>query len=800
MITMQNTKESKPTIKTEESNVDEAQALANTVPANEVVKEESAINLEETIIMLPQNDSSKSSDDSTILDDVAEDFFDDFNNKEFLAGLDVVDAWEDNESESNQHSIDNENACTNEMPYTETVEKEQTNLTTSTEPENIITDAGDLKKDGPAGSKVDKLKKYTIPKRKSKSRSRSLEGKPRERNKTRKYDTDSRRDPEKVNRDIQRDKAKCEKERITEKLRILETGLVPPGTEMDEPAAATDVRQPSRPTKRIYSRSPSPFHRKRRSPPVQTIHTRKRYSPPYRRRSRTRSPIPQPLYEARYDNRRKRLRSRSHSPDRARHRSRSLNRYQKLSAERHSSKHSYDRSPDRKQSFLEELDRKLARIEYDHMKNITAKINGDISSSSHNSHNQYSHSMLGVMPVPQMVPAMDHTQYVGGASYDQSFFVGSGHVVDPNPYSVGYQQGCVSYEQMNTPAHNFQVETNEEATKKLFNDDSISLTEYLKLTQRSDNAQQIHPAHKVKVLNRCQDALTLISELQRPNGRFYSCVNRLQKIDSTQSPSTSGCGSPKFGSPIHFRFTSKRTVNEKQPTSLSRLLARLDIKEKLVILPTGDDLQQKTFEDAISQTSDYECEKCTKFKQIQRIDVAVQCMPSTQEFGANVTEDDFLANAQSLLKNVLKHQSFASLTPAQILAQLSENKDEKEERRPQQPQMQEFVRRERRESNSSSDFERRNNRPQNQQGGYPSKYHEQSGSQRNPLIGYTQQMGPGAVPPPMGIGIMGSQQGHRAMRPGFFPRRPLLNPNQPPRYGPNFGPNTMHNYPVRRYH
>lgn len=123
-------------------------------------------------------------------EDVPQDFFDDFLNQDFMAGLDVVDAWDADEDDESNHAK-------NDLDKRKDGKKEQE------KDENLKEDAKETKG-----------------------------------NKDKKYEGNlKRRDPDKTKRDIQRDKDKCAKDRevklIKEKLKVVETGLVPPGMEME---------------------------------------------------------------------------------------------------------------------------------------------------------------------------------------------------------------------------------------------------------------------------------------------------------------------------------------------------------------------------------------------------------------------------------------------------------------------------------------------------------------------------------------------------------------------------------------
>lgn len=277
-------------------------------------------------------------------EDVPGDFFDDFLKEDFMAGLDIVDddQWENGETK-------------NESDSTQQSKERSNNANESTEN---------------AGSKRRKN-------RRDKTSTRSEKGKGIDAD-----DFDIRRDPNKTKRDIERDKAKCEKDKekklITEKLKLVETGLVPPGMEMevDIPDVNKDkeVKRKSEPKitspikkRRSRGRSGSPRRRvnsPRRSPNRSARPLRIGISP---RRSPRRSPIRRRSRERISRERRSRersiertirslRRSRSGSPYRDR-RGRYSSEYSRRRRRSHS--RSRDKKKEEKKSFLQEIVEKL---------------------------------------------------------------------------------------------------------------------------------------------------------------------------------------------------------------------------------------------------------------------------------------------------------------------------------------------------------------------------------------------------------------------------------------------------------
>ncbi|KAF2897298.1 hypothetical protein ILUMI_08877 [Ignelater luminosus] len=175
-------------------------------------KLEQTLNDNDSVSSVPLNDE----------DDVPSDFFDDFSNQDFMAGLDIVDAWDDEEEDLKKKP--------NDDPIKE-----------------VDRDRNEKSKRRRSRSPI-RFNRYDRRNRRSRDRSRgsrdrdrrhrrkSKEGRVKEREGD-EHKSDQRRDPEKTKRDIQKDKDKCAKDKeaqiISEKLKVVETGLVPPGMEME---------------------------------------------------------------------------------------------------------------------------------------------------------------------------------------------------------------------------------------------------------------------------------------------------------------------------------------------------------------------------------------------------------------------------------------------------------------------------------------------------------------------------------------------------------------------------------------
>lgn len=190
-------------------------------------------------------------------EDVPGDFFDDFLKEDFMAGLDIVDddQWEIGDERKNDNVVLNKE---NEQKTDTVMEPDKERF-----------------KDRRKGDRRDKP-----PPRRDKGRGIDAD------------EFDIRRDPNKTKRAIQRDKAKCEKDKekklITEKLKLVETGLVPPGMETEIDIPVIERNKETEVQRKSSSKNPSPLRRRRSR--LRSVSPRRRNISP-RRRSRNRSPL-----------------------------------------------------------------------------------------------------------------------------------------------------------------------------------------------------------------------------------------------------------------------------------------------------------------------------------------------------------------------------------------------------------------------------------------------------------------------------------------------------------------------------
>lgn len=423
-------------------------------------------------------------------EDIPPDFFDDFSNQDFMEGLDIVDTWDDDmqeEGEITENKIKDGEACNEEKRASE--EKKQSLKDNSGKHVRII---------------HPKEREHRSSKRKN-SYERSARFKDLKEKIGR---SEERRDPEKTRRDILRDKEKCAKDKevkiINERLRVVETGLVPPGMEMEVDLSeirskqeslklTTDIRSKSGDPKntssgdntpkydsklnktkfrsrsrtrsserfrfrdRLKSRSRSRNREKRR--------TRDRPSPPPRRRLRSRSRSP---YYGRFistrdkqlsgertlkSKRRTKERDRSASPssDLSDREKWIVRRYRRSVSPRKRSFSSERKRPDYKKSAPRRLDAESKEEKHSFLEEIHKKLN----QTTHSSQVAVQHTMqlrttYVPMQAPQPVPPVPQnpfgTQIVPTAPFGQSVsqydqqFFIGKCDIPPNPHPVPFVQ------------------------------------------------------------------------------------------------------------------------------------------------------------------------------------------------------------------------------------------------------------------------------------------------------------------------------------------------------------------------
>lgn len=191
-------------------------------------------------------------------EDLPDNFFDDFSNQDFMAGLDIVDDWIDEDVDKGENkSIERKPRERLSSWHERSPKHDRYRRYRSRSPRYERGRVMKYARGSPRRRSRSLKRRSRSPRRGSRSprrRSRSRRSKsprrrsvsPRQRCRSRSKQGDNqakdteesgRRDPEKTKRDIQRDKIRCAKDHearvFQEQLKVAETGLVPPGMELD---------------------------------------------------------------------------------------------------------------------------------------------------------------------------------------------------------------------------------------------------------------------------------------------------------------------------------------------------------------------------------------------------------------------------------------------------------------------------------------------------------------------------------------------------------------------------------------
>lgn len=317
-------------------------------------------------------------------EDIPPDFFDDFSNQDFMEGLDVVDTWDDEMQDEGE--VQDETNKNNEEEGKEKL-KDQKNESTKTEMEQ------NKEEESKNVNRGNKHTRITFSKEREEREKRTLKHKnvergPRykdlrekiRRSEEKPTSEPKRRDPEKTRRDILRDKDRCAKDKevkiINEKLKVVETGLVPPGMEMEVDLADIRSKQNSSKLESLsfkFDNSKSTVYASKieQRPPIKMklrsrsrSYERIRFRGPIISRSRSRSRERRRLRDnlSPVGRRRlKRTRSHSRSPNydsRYRDKNYSRDRDRKVSSDRNTSR---DRKSSRSKRRTRERDRSRSR-------------------------------------------------------------------------------------------------------------------------------------------------------------------------------------------------------------------------------------------------------------------------------------------------------------------------------------------------------------------------------------------------------------------------------------------------------
>ncbi|XP_026492962.2 uncharacterized protein LOC113398433 [Vanessa tameamea] len=624
-------------------------------------------------------------------EDIPSDFFDDFNKEEFMEGLSVIDSWDDEDKKAVGSRARNINlAVDNVRDLRELIVRQEDDTREDRSKWRRNRSPSHNQQSSRHRPESDHLDDYIKP--------------------------GSRRDPNKTNEAIRRDKEVKVKEYLA---KHLESGsdLCPPGTELEDyfedhktvqakkrlSVNKSDAISPVREHrfKHAHYSGDSPMRRRDSPPRYRRMHgsprrphhsphrtmrsniryhspyknirkyhrySPRRVSPEYRRDHRSRSP---------YKRYRHQSRSRSRSPDRRHERE-----------EHHRSQSSNNKSG--RDDFLYPKDY-LPPPEYSCVKtempyqvepepqysNPVPVKYGDAPNYSYTQVQGYSGYGIPyeygtqptppiVMPVPQPVPP----PIIPPTSSDPSLFNPVQPTASIPPQHIVLPAMTNQSAIQNIP--DSMQSTQIDALAKLVADGKLSREDYLKLAPNKGLCQSMDTHARVAVLNRCHNAMSRLGNIMVPNQLLIN--NSLIGPERKQI-------APKFCSPLkrqetmdfHFTKHDSSAVARQNKLIVDSIIATLDI-EKVV---GRTKKMQKDTKDAAVQTTRPFCDVCeirenTKFRNAETsIDrEQFSCTVHTQ------VEEQRLVSSKSMFNPTGgiaegANISIAHMTPAQLVSQLA---------------------------------------------------------------------------------------------------------------------------------
>ncbi|KAF5277910.1 hypothetical protein FQA39_LY06062 [Lamprigera yunnana] len=682
--------------------------------------------LNETILVGNEDEASIESGEVSAADedeDVPADFFDDFLSNDFMDGLDVVDAWDDandngvlakadpviSATSNNKRRSSKSSSPVQAKPKTSYTGRYKRRRSESAN--KLHADKQNKSQSKNKGRTGSGSRSRSLLKRGGRRRSRGRRSRSRSRNRKSytnsryKKDSghsrypskgdelsgDSRRDPEKTKRDIEKDKvkhAKHEEDRIiSEKLKVVETGLVPPGTEMEvdiatlsPQVAKKDVAAPEKVNQKGRSTSTKPYETKRklRGKVNSRYKGRYRYS-----RSKSKS-LPRnsksDTYKKTFDRRGYYERSSNYSPEKYKPRD-----------------STFDSGPGQKprKEVVGEFPNNFPNPNVIYYNNFQDSIQEHLQEIA-------SYHTFATVPAPVPPPSANPTdQYFPPVAieYDQQFFIGQAFP-EPVPYQVNPISDDVSI--VGVPFCNkhlskkreesaiIEIRQEKDAINKLFEDKKISLSDFLSMSAKhADLSRPINIQKKIKVISLCQDAIKACDGDPQFIGRFL-----MKNVRKGPEKVQEG----KFISPlrktpfIRFSYTTLTKSGEERSTlknALNKILNNLGRLEAIKRSPVKsatslieESSSQKIGDSKIillkaklCQTDPVKCQLCEIRKTRNFVDKEIQCAISYRSFGTQTTEDE---SSRLGGKTSFKNQSIAHLTPAQLMRQTENQNDPKQ--------------------------------------------------------------------------------------------------------------------------
>ncbi|CAG5043685.1 unnamed protein product [Parnassius apollo] len=620
-------------------------------------------------------------------EDIPSDFFDDFSKDEFIEGLSVIDSWDVEEG----------------------VQKRSSRSRIDAVALDGVRDLRELIRDGRNETESRRQEKYEDRyKRRRYERDSSFKrhssGKRRESNSSQLDNyikPGSRRDLRKTNEAIRKDKQVKVKEYLSKHLDSIDD-LKPPGTELDdflnEPTITTKKRNISSSPVAHYSKQPSieikyresprrPYqHKERRSiyrspRRINYInHHHSRYSPHHKPRHFSPSWRPRRHYSPGFSARRS-SRPR-YSPVQ-----RSPSRHSPLEHRRDERFHSP--SPmaysytERDSPSVQQKDTFLYPNEH-HSSNQALPISNQYQTGQAEF---YSNPGLNAYPGAPQYSYSQCEPYVGyNASYEYGAPPNIGLVQAVSAPVVNSAPSMVPPPLQSTPANPAVIaavldpptpqEKPFDALAKLVVEGKISKEDYLKLAPNKgtiiDNAADTHV--RVKVLNRCHEALNKLSKLELPNRLL---INNALIGPETKSIAPKYCSPLKRQAAVDFYFTKAsgkvETVHQNQQL-IDSIISTLGLND---IVSRSSKKNRKGMKDAAVQTMKPFCEVCQirESTQSYEIGTCIDRQDFTTTVHTQVLEQDLISSKAIFNPSGSVSDSapisIAHLTPAQLVSQLA---------------------------------------------------------------------------------------------------------------------------------
>ncbi|XP_021184375.3 uncharacterized protein LOC110372141 [Helicoverpa armigera] len=600
-------------------------------------------------------------------EDIPSDFFDDFTRDEFMEGLSVIDSWDDEDGGGKRREMRRINM--------ETIDSVK-------DLRELISDKEDTKQRTPNIKFEDKYK----------WRKQDHEGEGSSTSADNFTKPGSRRDPNKTNEAIKKDKEVKVKEYLAKHLESSDD-LRPPGTELDDYFDGDKSKERKKSPKRVSEGVEPPPHRPawtrkepyrspRRYSPRRVSPQRRRYSPHFRR-----SPpryirprfSPHKHFRKRYSpprhspRRYSPSRPRAHSPPRRRRSSRSPVR---RPYESRRSRSPRSRSPHKTDSFLYPNDPQGAPG-YPLDNSMT-----------------YQPELGAVYSAPN-----EFSSVAPGYSYPQGMAYGTGF---PAPYSYGTQPtmpgsvpvpGPLPLPTINpvpapplnavpapamvpAPASTLPVleqKTPYDALAQLVAEGKISQEDYLKLAPNKGVSSCLDSKTMTGVMSRCNEAIRKLEKLVLPNHLMMN--NHIIGVEP-KSLESKFCSPLKRQAVIEFNFTKTNgpTLAQQNKQLVESIITTIGLDK---VVSRYKRKLRKDVKDAAVQTTKPYCDVCeiresTKFHEVGTVvdPEHFSCTVHTQ-----VVEHD-LVNSKSVFNPTGSASegapiSISHLTPAQLVSQLA---------------------------------------------------------------------------------------------------------------------------------